>query len=215
MGKMKKERLAISIAVIAGLLLSSQPALAGTTDSSAVNTPAAATNTTKTTANTGQKADTNTATSSSTSKPVAKPKVKINLKSYLSKKPVAIRAKKNLTLYKDPALKQKSGSMAKKSYSLVSKLSKNADGVLVLKLKNGKYVAAKKSYISVPKLYQNPKKYHQIHYTRVKPYGQVGYTVKRGFEGIKTYLIMKRLGTYNGYNLNFPHQKNYEALKTQ
>ncbi|WP_412059784.1 C40 family peptidase [Lactobacillus delbrueckii] len=103
----------------------------------------------------------------------------------MSKKPVAIRAKKNLTLYKDSALKQKSGSMAKKSYSLVSKLSKNADGVPVL---------------TVPKLYQNPKKYHQIHYTRVKPYGQVGYTVSRGFEGIKTYLIMKRLGTYNGYN---------------
>lgn len=39
---------------------------------------------------------------------------------------------------------------------------------------------AKKSYVSVPKLYQNPKKYHQIHYTRVKPYGQVGYTVSRG-----------------------------------
>lgn len=78
--------------------------------------------------------------------------------------------KKNLTLYKDSALKQKSGSMAKKSY------------------------------VSVPKLYQNPKKYHQIHYTRVKPYGQVGYTVSQGFEGIKTYLIMKRLGTYNGYN---------------
>ncbi len=197
---MKKERVAISIAVLAGLLLSSQPALADTTDSTATNTTTAATNTTTTAANTEQKADTNAASSSSTSKPVAKPKAKINLKSYLSKKPVAIRAKKNLTLYKDSALKQKSGSMAKKSYSLVSKLSKNADGVPVLKLKNGKYIAAKKSYISVPKLYQNPKKYHQIHYTRVKPYGQVGYTVKRGFEGIKTYLIMKRLGTYNGYN---------------
>ena len=198
---MKKRKFAISIAVLAGLLLSSQPALADTTDLAASNTTAATTNTTTTTANTSQKADTNAASSSSTSKPSAKPKAKINLKSYLSKKPVTIRAKKNLTLYKDPALKQKSGSMAKKSYSLVSKLSKNADGVPVLKLKKGKYVAAKKSYISVPKLYQNPKKYHQIHYTRVKPYGQVGYTVKRGFEGIKTYLIMKRLGTYNGYNM--------------
>ena len=83
----------------------------------------------------------------------------LSLKSYPSKKTVAIRAKKNLTWYKDySALKQKYGSMAKKSYSLVSKLSKNADGVPVLKLKNGKYVAAKKSYVSVPKLYQNPKK---------------------------------------------------------
>lgn len=112
--------------MLAGLLLSSQPALADTTDSTATNTTAAATNTSTTTSS---------STSSSTSKPVAKPKAKINLKSYPSKKTVAIRAKKNLTLYKDSALKQKSGSMAKKSYSLVSKLSKNADGVPVLKLK--------------------------------------------------------------------------------
>ncbi|GHN36528.1 hypothetical protein ME792_16540 [Lactobacillus delbrueckii] len=115
--------------MLAGLLLSSQPALADTADSTATNATAAATSTSTTTSS---------STSSSTSKPVAKPKAKINLKSYLSKKSVAIRAKK--------------------SYSLVSKLSKNTDGIPVLKLKNGKYVAAKKSYVSVPKLYQNPKK---------------------------------------------------------
>ena len=58
------------------------------------------------------------------------------MQDYLSKKPVAI--KRALVLYRDSALKQKSGSLAKKSY------------------------------VSVPKLYQNPKKYHQIHYTRIK-----------------------------------------------
>ena len=123
---MKKRKFAISIAVLAGLLLSSQPALADTTDSTATNTTTAATNTTTTAANTKQKADTNAASSSSTSKPVAKPKAKINLKSYLSKKPVAIRAKKNLTLYKDSALKQKSGSMAKKSCTWKSNLGKTS-----------------------------------------------------------------------------------------
>ncbi|MGZ1150316.1 hypothetical protein ACXO17_06145 [Lactobacillus delbrueckii subsp. bulgaricus] len=74
---MKKRKFAISIAMLAGLLLSSQPALADTTDSTATNTTAAATNTSTTTSS---------SSSSSTSKPVAKSKAKINLKSYLSKK---------------------------------------------------------------------------------------------------------------------------------
>lgn len=198
---MKKRKFAISIAVLAGLLLSNQPALADTTDLDASNTTAATTNTTTTTANTSQKADTNAASSSSTSKPAAKPKAKINLKSYLSKKPTVVRLKKTVTLYKNSALTKKAKTAGKGTHYLVSKLTKNKGSVPVLKLHNGKYVAAKKSDLATVKPYQNPKKYHQIHYTRVKPYGKVGYTVKRGYEGIKTYLIMKRLGTYNGYNM--------------
>lgn len=100
--------------------------------------------------------------------PAENSKPKIRLQDYLSKKPVAIRAKRALVLYCDSALKQKSGSLAKKSYSLTNSLRKNATGVPVLKLSNGKYLPAKKSYVSVPKLYQNPKKYHRIHYTRIK-----------------------------------------------
>ena len=89
--------------------------------------------------------------------PAENSKPKIRLQDYLSKKPVAIRAKRALVLYRDSALKQKSGSLAKKSYSLTNSLRKNAAGVPVLKLNNGKYLPAKKSYVSVPKLYQNPK----------------------------------------------------------
>lgn len=34
--------------------------------------------------------------------------------------------------------------------------------------------------------YQNPKAYYQVQDTQIKPYGKVGYTVKKGYEGIKT-----------------------------
>lgn len=48
--------------------------------------------------------------------------------------------------------------------------------------------------------YQNPKPYHQIHYTQIKPYGPVGYTLKPGFEGIKTWKVMHRMHTWKGKN---------------
>ena len=39
--------------------------------------------------------------------------------------------------------------------------------------------------------YQNPKGYCQVQDKQIKPYGKVGYTVKRGYEGIKTWKIMR------------------------
>lgn len=54
-------------------------------------------------------------------------------------------------------------------------------------------------YVVIDKAYQNPAGYYQVQYSQIKPTGQVGYTVGRGFEGIKTWLIMRRLGTFNGY----------------
>ncbi|WP_220728920.1 C40 family peptidase [Apilactobacillus xinyiensis] len=48
--------------------------------------------------------------------------------------------------------------------------------------------------------YQNPKKYYQIQSSQIKPYGKVGYNLNIGYEGIKTYKVMRRLGTYGGYN---------------
>lgn len=61
------------------------------------------------------------------------------------------------------------------------------------------------------KNYQNPKRYHQISYTQIKPYGKVGYTLRRGFEGIKTWKVMHRLGTWNGRN--YYNQATYNAVK--
>ncbi|MDD6408094.1 MAG: NlpC/P60 family protein [Lactobacillus equicursoris] len=209
---MNKRHFQLAAALLASLALSANPVLA---DSQTNQANAAATQQATTTTTDQAKADQNktdqassqsssASQSSQTDQKTTKPEtkvVKINLKNYLSKKPTVVRLKKTVTLYKNSALTKKAKTASKGTHYLVSKLTKNKDGVPVLKLHNGKYAAAKKSDLAAVKPYQNPKQYHQIHYTRVKPYGKVGYTVKRGYEGIKTYLIMKRLGTYNGYNM--------------
>lgn len=203
---MNKRCFQLATALLAGLSLSANPVLA---DSQTKQTQTASQQTTQVTQpsqveQTAQPNQTDQAakTSSQIKKATRKKKVvKVNLKDYLTKKPVVIRTKKAVTLYKNSSLSKKVQNVGKGAHYLVSSLSKNKNGVPVLRLSNGKYVAAKKSWLAAVKPYQNPKKYHQVHYTRIKPYGQVGYTVKRGYEGIKTYLIMKRLGTYNGYNM--------------
>lgn len=177
--KMNKRHFQLAATLLASLALSASPVLADSQTN---------------------QANQSSQTDQKTTKPETK-LVKINLKNYLSKKPTVVRLKKTVPLYKNSALTKKAQTASKGTHYLVSKLTNNKDGVPVLKLHNGKYVAAKKSDLATVKPYQNPKQYHQIHYTRVKPYGKVGYTVKRGYEGIKTYLIMKRLGTYNGYNM--------------
>lgn len=47
-------------------------------------------------------------------------------------------------------------------------------------------------------VYQNPKQYYQISDKQIEPVGKVGYTVKVGYEGIKTLKIMRRLGINMG-----------------
>lgn len=198
---MNKRCFQLAVAMLAGLSLSANPVLA---DSQTNQTQTEHATQPSQTAPPTQPNRTDQAakTSSQTKKVTPKKKGgKVNLKDYLSKKPVVIRTKRTVTLYKDASLTKRSQKVGKGIHYLASSLSKNKNGVPVLKLTNGKYVAAKKSWLTTVKPYQNPKKYHQVHYTRIKPYGQVGYTVKRGYEGIKTYLIMKRLGTYNGYNM--------------
>lgn len=65
--------------------------------------------------------------------------------------------------------------------------------------------------IKQKKYYQNPKQYHQIHYTQIKPYGQVGYNLYRDYEGIKTWKVMQRVGTWTGRN--YYNQATYNAVK--
>ncbi|CCK85177.1 Periplasmic protease [Lactobacillus equicursoris DSM 19284 = JCM 14600 = CIP 110162] len=207
---MNKRHFQLAVALLASLALSASPVLADsqTNQANAAATQQATTtdqakadqNKTDQASSQSSSASQSSQTDQKTTKPETKV-VKINLKNYLSQKPTVVQLKKTVTLYKNSALTKKAQTASKGTHYLVSKLTKNKDGVPVLKLHNGKYVAAKKSDLAAVKPYQNPKQYHQIHYTRVKPYGKVGYTVKRGYEGIKTYLIMKRLGTYNGYNM--------------
>lgn len=194
---MKTIKLLLSAALLTCLSLGTQAVMADTTATTIDQKQTTAASSTKTAADSKQSSATSSSKQSSAAKQTA---AKINLKDYLAAKPTVVRAKRSLTLYQNSSLTKKSTTAAKKSYYLVSSLKRNSAGIPVLKLHNGKYLAAKKSDLTVVKPYQNPKQYHQIHYTQVKPYGQVGYTVKRGYEGIKTYLIMKRLGTYNGYN---------------
>jgi cell wall-associated NlpC family hydrolase len=73
------------------------------------------------------------------------------------------------------------------------------------------FLPAKTSLLAAVKGYQNPKGYHQVHYTQVKPYGTVGYNLYRGYEGIKTWRVMHRLSTWAGHNLY--NQATYNAVK--
>lgn len=87
---------------------------------------------------------------------------------------------------RDAALTQVDHHAKKEYHYLTSKLVTPTDSAPVLKLSNGKYISAKKSLIAKVKGYQNPKGYHQVHYTQIKPYGHAGYNLYRGYEGIKT-----------------------------
>ena len=47
--------------------------------------------------------------------------------------------------------------------------------------------------------YQNPSKYFQISYTQIKPTGKVGYNIGYNYEGIKTWLVLGKLGLSRHY----------------
>ena len=134
-----------------------------------------------------------------------------NKSDYLSSNPKIIRLKQNTTIYKDAALTQVDHQAKKGYHYLTSKLVIPADNAPVLKLNNGKYISAKKTLIAKVKGYQNPKGYHQIHYTQIKPYGHVGYNLYRGYEGIKTWKVMHRMGTW--YGKNYYNKATYNAVK--
>lgn len=50
-----------------------------------------------------------------------------------------------------------------------------------------------------------------MQYTQIKPYGKVGYNLSRGYEGIKTWKVMHRVGTWAG--TNYYNQATYNAVK--
>lgn len=49
-------------------------------------------------------------------------------------------------------------------------------------------------------IYQNPGWMYQINYSQVQPTGPVGHNIGPGYEGIKTWLIKRQLGTANIHN---------------
>lgn len=119
---------------------------------------------------------------------------------YYSSNPKIIRMKQGAKLYKDAARKRQAGIAKKDDYFKVYKLIHEKGKLPVLKLSNGYYITANKNYVAKTKGYQNPKQYYQISYSQIKPYGTVGYNLNLNYEGVKTYMVMCKLGTYYGYN---------------
>lgn len=131
-------------------------------------------------------------------------KVTYNKADYLTNNPKLVKVKHATTLYRDAALTKSAHNAKAGSHFLISKIIKSDDQVPVLKTSDGFYLPAKKSLLTKVKAYQNPKQYHQVQYTQIKPYGKVGYNLSRGYEGIKTWKVMHRMGTWGGYELLQP-----------
>ena len=131
---------------------------------------------------------------------------------YYMKNPGIIRVKKAVAYYNTVA-KNKHVSIVKAGhYARISKVVTRKGHAPMLRTNTGKYLTANKAFVVKTEGYQNPKKYYQVNYTQIKPYGKIGYTVKRNYEGIKTWKIMHRLGTYNGYNKY--NQATYYAVRS-
>lgn len=130
---------------------------------------------------------------------------------YYTTNPKIIRTKKTVVYYRDAARTHRAQTVKKNHYAKITQLVTVKGHAPALKTNTGKYLTANKAFVAKTAGYQNPQKYYQVHNTQIKPYGKVGYTVKRNYEGIKTWKIMRRLGTANGYNKY--NQATYNAVK--
>lgn len=119
---------------------------------------------------------------------------------YYRTNPKIIRVIKGTNQYSDYQLKHKKSSAPKDEYYKVSECVWNTNGYPRLKLSNGNYITANSSYVRKTNGYQNPKEYYQVQYNQIKPYGTVGYNLGWGYMGVKSYMVMSKLGVYNGYN---------------
>ncbi|WP_238141091.1 DUF5776 domain-containing protein [Pediococcus damnosus] len=64
----------------------------------------------------------------------------------------------------------------------------------MLKISNGEYITSNRSWVANSNGYQNPKRYFQVQNSKIRPAGTIGYTLKRGYEGVKTWKIKRQLG---------------------
>lgn len=106
---------------------------------------------------------------------------------YFSRNPKIIRVKHSTPAYSDAALTNSVRTARSGEHFLVQSLITPNCKAPVVRTTTGLYLPAKTSLLAAVKGYQNPKGYHQVHYTQVKPYGTVGYNLYRGYEGIKTW----------------------------
>ncbi|WP_172187857.1 DUF5776 domain-containing protein [Lentilactobacillus kribbianus] len=119
---------------------------------------------------------------------------------YYTANPTIVKAKKGLYEYKDVNRTKRAKLVHKGTMLHVIGMKHTTKKTPVLKVSGNYYVTANKQYVAKTSGYQNPKQYYQVANTQIKPYGKVGYMVKRNYEGIKTWKIMKKMGTFYGYN---------------
>ncbi len=125
--------------------------------------------------------------------------------------PGIVRVKKPIRVYRDELLTKKTKSVAPGHFFKINDVIKIGDQVIALETSDYQYITPNKAFVAKTAGYQNPKRYYQVHYTQIKPYGKVGYTVGRGYEGIKTWYIMRKMGTFAGYDKY--NQATYQAVK--
>ena len=130
---------------------------------------------------------------------------------YYTTNPKIIRTKRAVTYYRDSAKLHPDQKVSANHFAKITKVVTLDGHAPVLKTNTGKYVTANKQFVVKTSGYQNPKQYYQVQYHQIKPHGQIGYTVKRHFEGIKTWYIMREMGTFAGYDKY--NQATYNAVK--
>lgn len=96
--------------------------------------------------------------------------------------------------YRSVSATKASKYLLKGSFAHVLGVSYTAKGRPLLKISNGGYITSNRSWVMTSKGYQNPKKYFQVQNSKIKPAGTIGYTLKRGYEGVKTWKVKRQLG---------------------
>ncbi|MFC6275142.1 DUF5776 domain-containing protein [Levilactobacillus tangyuanensis] len=131
--------------------------------------------------------------------------------SYYSANPGIIKTKHAVTMYNNAQKTSKSKTLKAHNFAKITGVVTSDGHAPMLKTSSHKYITANKAFVAKTAGYQNSHKYYQVQYHQIKPHGTVGYTVKRNYEGIKTWYIMKRMHTSNGYNKY--NQATYNAVK--
>lgn len=131
--------------------------------------------------------------------------------SYFTTNPKIVKVTKTTDTYTDAARTHRAKILKKGDFVHISSLVTTAGQASELKTTSKTYLTANKAYVQKTAGYQNPTAYYQVQYQQIKPYGTIGYTVKRNYEGIKTWYIMRKMGTYSGYDKY--NQATYNAVR--
>lgn len=119
---------------------------------------------------------------------------------YYTKNPKIVRTKQTIALYKDKNRTKKAQTIHANDFLKVNECITLKGKAPILKVNDKYYTSANKLCVAKSKGYQNPSQYYQVQYQQIKPCGTVGYNLGWGYMGVKSYLVMKKLGVYTGYN---------------